>query len=282
VILHGDSAEQLRTLANASVQLVVTSPPYDNLRAYGGHSWDFEGTARELFRVLCDGGVMCWNVNDAVVDGSETLTSAKQKIFFREECGFRIHDTMIYEKNNFSHPETRRYHSMFEYVFILSKNAPATFNPIMDKPNATAGMRSFGTATFARPDGSRFERATQGTISADFGMRGNVWRGRTRGQEEVCESKPHPAMMPKWLARDLILSWSNPCDTVLDPFAGSFTTCIAALELGRSTIGIEIHEPYVELGRRTLSNVTPGFEFPSVLNGSEERLVAPVSQESLL
>lgn len=255
-IIHGDCVERMRELPAASVQLVVTSPPYDDLRTYGGHSWDFEATARELFRVVCDGGIVCWNVGDSVVDGSETLTSAKQKIFFREECGFRIHDTMIYEKNCFSHPEQVRYHSVFEYVFILSKGKPRCFNPIRDKRNSTAGLATFGTSTFSRPDGSRFERATQGTISAEFGMRGNVWRGKTRGQEEVCESKAHPAMMPKWLARDLVLSWSNPGDTVLDPFAGSGTTGKAAIENARNAILIEINEAYLPVIERSC-DVTP-------------------------
>lgn len=248
----------MRELPAASVQLVVTSPPYDDLRTYGGHSWDFEATARELYRVLCDGGVVCWNVGDSVVDGSETLTSAKQKIFFREECGFRIHDTMIYEKNNFSHPERIRYHSVFEYIFILSKGKPKCFNPIKDKRNSTAGLPAIGLNTFSRPDGSRHIRATQGGVSSEFGMRGNVWRGKTRGQEEMCEAKVHPAMMPEWLARDLILSWSNPGDTVLDPFAGSFTTCVQALSSGRNAIGIEIHEEYVDLGKVACENTSIG------------------------
>lgn len=247
----GDAAIELRELLDDRVQLVVTSPPYDNLRTYGGHPWNFEATAKELYRVLCNGGVVCWNVGDSVVDGSETLTSAKQKIFFREECGFRIHDTMIYEKHSFSHPEKVRYHSVFEYVFVLSKGAPRAFNPIKDKKNSTAGRPALAVNTFSRPDGSRFKRATQGGISGEYGMRGNVWRGLTRGQEEVCEGKAHPAMMPKWLARDLILSWSNPGDTVLDPFAGSGTTGKAAIENGRNAILVEINPSYIPLIEQT-------------------------------
>lgn len=244
-VVHGDCVEQMRLLAPESVHLIVTSPPYDKLRTYGGHPWDFEATAHEMYRVLRDGGVACWNVNDSVVDGSETLTSSRQKIFFREQVGFRIHDTMIYEKHSFSHPERVRYHSVFEYVFILSKGAPSTFNPIKDKPNTTAGLSTFGVATFARQNGSRHVRNTQGTVSEPFGMRGNVWRGKTRGQEECCEHKPHPAMMSKWLARDLIISWSNIGDTVLDPMAGSGTTGVAASELARDAILIEVEASYI-------------------------------------
>lgn len=258
-ILHGDSAERMRTLANGSVQLVVTSPPYDQLRAYGGHSWDFAATAKELYRVLCDGGVVCWNVGDSVVDGSETLTAFRQALFFKDVCGFCVHDTMIYEKTNFGQPSHNRYHQLFEYVFVLSKGKPRVFNPIKDKPNAWAGTGTFGKNTLRESNGEMGTRPRN--IISEWGMRGNVWRGNTRGQEDICQSNQHPAMMPKWLARDLILSWSNPSDIVLDPMAGGFTTCIAALELGRRTIGIEIHEPYVELAREACANVTPSFEF---------------------
>lgn len=224
-------------------------------RVTRGHPWSFEATARELFRVLCDGGVVCWNVGDSVVDGSETLTSAKQKIFFREECGFRIHDTMIYEKSNFGQPSHNRYHQLFEYVFILSKGAPRVFNPIKDKRNAYAGTGTLGKNTLREADGSMGERRRN--LITEFGMRGNVWRGNTAGQESVCQAQDHPAKMPKWLARDLILSWSNPGDIVLDPMAGKGTTGRAAIENGRNAILIEVNQDYIPIIEREC-DVTPG------------------------
>lgn len=247
-ILYGDCAVQMGQIEGGSVHLVVTSPPYDNLRTYGGHPWNFEATAKELYRVLCAGGVVCWNVGDSVVDGSETLTSAKQKIFFREECGFRIHDTMIYEKSNFGHPERSRYHQLFEYVFILSKGKPHCFNPICDKRNAYAGTGSLGKNTLRLTSGEMGLRKRN--IITEYGMRSNVWRGNTSGQEAPCGGAIHPAMMPKWLARDLILSWSNPGDTVLDPFAGSGTTGRAAIENARNAILIEVNPAYIPIIER--------------------------------
>ncbi len=160
-LLEGDAVANLRTLETGSVQCVVTSPPYDALRTYGGFTWDFEATAKELYRVMCDGGIVCWNVGDSVVDGSETLTSAKQKIFFREQCGFRIHDTMIYEKTNFAHPETSRYHQLFEYVFILSKGSPRVFNPLMDRKNIYAGQGPYGKNVFRERNGKYHGTPTQ-------------------------------------------------------------------------------------------------------------------------
>lgn len=244
-LLEGDAVVQLQTLRTNSVQLTVTSPPYDNLRTYGGHSWDFEGIAKELYRVTCDGGVVCWNVGDSVVDGSETLTSAKQKIFFREQCGFRIHDTMIYEKLNFPFPASTRYHQIFEYLFIISKGEPCCFNPIQDRKNLTAGETTWGQNTQRQASG-RMYKALQ-RVSGEYGMRTNIWRGKTAGQEKPCDSIKHPATMPSWLAHDLILSWSNVGDTVLDPMAGSGTTGKEAIQLGRKAILIEINPAYIPI-----------------------------------
>lgn len=258
-ILCGDAPEQLTQLADGSIDLAVTSPPYDKLRESAYNSaFDFEALAVQLYRVLRDGGVLCWNVGDSVVNGSETLTSCKQKICFRN-CGFLIHDTMIYHKDNFSNPSHNRYHQVFEYVFILSKGRPRVFNPIKDKPNLWAGSGTFGKNTIREADGSIGLRTRN--IITEMGMRGNVWKGKTRGQEEMCLALPHPAMMPKWLARDLILSWSNPNDLCLDPFCGSGTTLRMALETGRRAIGIDLSQEYCRLAEQECNSVTPGFAF---------------------
>lgn len=231
--MEGDSVECLRQVPDDQFHLTVTSPPYDQLRSYtGDFHWDFENTARHLFRTTVPGGVVCWVVNDATVSGAETLTSCHQKIFFVEECGFRVHDTMIYQKPNFSNPERSRYHQVFEYIFVLSKGKPRAWNPLKDRPNVSAGkMGSVGRNTATQVDGSKVERKRK--VVTPFGMRHNVWKGNTRGQEEMGKSLDHPAMMPKWLARDLILSFSNEGDLVADPFAGSGTTGIQAAKLNR-------------------------------------------------
>lgn len=248
-ILQGDSVERLRTLPSQSVELCVTSPPYDGLRTYGGHTWDFEGTAKEIYRVLVRGGVCCWNVGDSVQSGSESLSSFRQALYFKDTVGFKHHDTMIWHKLNFSSPSFNRYHQCFEYVFILSKGKPRAFNPIKDKPNSTAGrIGNLGINTFMKRDGSRETRSKH--VTAELGMRHNVWKGKTRGQEQMCKKLPHPAMMPKWLARDLILSWSNEGDTVLDPFGGSGTTAEAALGLNRKAIICEINPEYIPVIRK--------------------------------
>ena len=259
LVLTGDSVEMLKTIESGTVQCCVTSPPYDKLRTYkNGVKWDFKGTARELYRVLCPGGVLCWNVGDAVVSGAETLTSMRQAIYFVDVVGFRMHDTMIWKKSNFANPEKVRYHQLFEYVFVLSKGVPRTFNPIKDKKNVYAGTGTVGDNTARQPDGSFVKRKRN--IIEPLGMRGNVWEGNTRGQEDMCEELKHPAMMPRWLARDLIRSWSNPGDIVLDPFAGSGTTGQEAKKLGRKYILIDNESEYVkELIKPSLEAIDPLF-----------------------
>lgn len=134
-ILQGDVVEQLKTLPDQSVHEIVTSPPYDDARTYGQDKliWDFQTTAKELYRVLVPGGVVCWNVNDMMINGSESLTHARQAIYFVDVIGFNLHDMMIYVRNGFSKPESVRYHQAFEYIFILTKGSPRIFNPIKDK-----------------------------------------------------------------------------------------------------------------------------------------------------
>ena len=248
----GDCRDTMRQMiaAGVRVEMVLTSPPYDDLRVYPKaprFTWEvFTEVASLLADLLVDGGVLCWNVGDSVRDGGETLTSCKQKIYFVEQCGLRVHDTMIYEKTNPANPETVRYNQCFEYVFVLSKGAPRAFNPIKDKPNVSFGNPRFGAKAMRRADGS-VDHLQPRKPAAEFGLRSNVWRGLTAGQETPCAGAKHPAPMPYWLAFDHIRSWSNPGDIVLDPFHGSGTTGRAAQEQGRNWIGCESNADYAPL-----------------------------------
>lgn len=253
----GECSDVLSRL-NVKCNLIVTSPPYDNLRTYDGYEFDFKRVAQACYSALIDGGVLCWNVGDQVVNGSETLTSFRQALHFVDEVGFRMHDTMIWHKRNFSSPSFNRYHQCFEYIFVLAKGQPRCFNPIKDKPNATAGnIGNLGVNTYSNADGSRSER--EKNVNSQFGMRHNVWNGLTRGQEDMCEELPHPAMMPKWLARDLILSWSNHGDLVVDPMCGSGTVGRMAIENGRCFLGIDSNTDYCKVAQEQCA-VTPSFQ----------------------
>jgi site-specific DNA-methyltransferase (adenine-specific) len=245
MIYNEDCLETMARLEDGSVDLTVTSPPYDNLRLYNGYSFDFEAVARELYRITKDGGVVVWVVGDATIDGSETGTSFRQALFFKE-IGFNLHDTMIYQKHNFSNPSTNRYHQIFEYMFVLSKGKPKTFNALKDRPNVEAGkIGSWGKNTSRQVDGTMVERKRK--VNTEFGMRYNIWRIKT-------EMKPlHPAPFPEELARDHVLSWSNPGDIVYDPFIGSGTTAKVAIETDRKYLGSEISSEYWEIAQKRIS-----------------------------
>jgi len=134
-IIQGDCIDIMKTIPDNNIDLTVTSPPYDNLRDYNGYTFDFEGIAKELFRVTKDGGVVVWVVADQTSKFCESLSSFKQAIYFVEECGFNLLDTMIYHKSNYApaYPTLRRYANTFEYMFVFSKGKPSTFNPIQQE-----------------------------------------------------------------------------------------------------------------------------------------------------
>ncbi len=245
MIYNEDCLETMARLEVGSIDLTVTSPPYDNLRLYNGYSFDFEAVARELYRITKDGGVVVWVVGDATIDGSETGTSFRQALFFKE-IGFNLHDTMIYQKHNFSNPSSNRYHQIFEYMFVFSKGKPKTFNALKDRPNVEAGkIGSWGKNTSRQVDGTMVERKRK--VNTEFGMRYNIWRIKT-------EMKPlHPAPFPEELAKDHVLSWSNPGDIVYDPFMGSGTTAKVAIETDRKYLGSEISSEYWEIAQKRIS-----------------------------
>ena len=248
-IICGDNVTVLSTLPDECIDLVVTSPPYDDLRTYGGHSWDFAGVARELTRVLKPGGVIVWVVADATVNGSETLTSMRQAIHFKDVCGLNVHDTMIYKKSAVGACGSNlAYWQEWEYSFVLSKGRPANVNRLKDRKNATAGSHRSPTVK-QNVVGTR----RHGKVEiAEEGIRGNVWTYHT-GNFGGDDKHEHPAPFPETLAKDHVTSWSNPGDVVLDPFAGSGTTLKAAKELNRHWLGIEINPAYVEICHKRLA-----------------------------
>lgn len=246
-IYNMDCLEGLRLLDDECIDLVVTSPPYDNIRDYNGYSFDFENIAKELFRVMKTGGVVVWVVSDQTVNGSETGTSFRQALYFKE-VGFNLHDTMIWKKDSFSFPEGNRYPQNFEYMFILSKNKPKQFMPIKDRKNKYKNTSVHGT--YRTKDGKTVDRSIshKDKTIGDIGVRFNVW--------EIASEKNnlynHPAPYPEQLAEDHIISWSNKNDVVLDIFMGSGTTAKMALVNDRQFIGFEISKEYCDIANKRI------------------------------
>jgi site-specific DNA-methyltransferase (adenine-specific) len=252
-IICGDCLEVMKGLPDKCIDLTVTSPPYDNLRTYNGFSFDFEGIAKELYRITKDGGVVVWVVGDRVINGSETLIPFNQALFFKQ-IGFNIHDTMIYQKNAMPFPEQTRYIQCFEYMFVMSKGKPKSHNMIKEptrvanriKNKKSCQRNKDGTTTPMKYETGKNER-----------NKWNVWVYEV-GYNHTTKDKEafqHPAMFPEALARDHIISWSNKGDLVLDPFVGSGTTAKMALLNGRNYIGIDISEEYCEIAKKRVSNL---------------------------
>lgn len=250
-LMLGDCLERMKEIPDGSIDLTVTSPPYDNLRTYnntlewGEHVW--KPVLQDLFRVTKQGGVVVWVVGDATIKGSETGTSFKQALYAME-CGFNLHDTMIWNKGGFSAVGalSSRYAPVFEYMLVFSKGKLATFNPIKDKPNKWAGTKNHGTI---RVDGDERRPVSNSNVISDFGQRYNVWEippHRQKGDGK------HPAPFPEQLASDHIISWSNAGYTVLDPFMGSGTTGKMARQLNRNFIGIEKDETYFKIAQERI------------------------------
>jgi DNA modification methylase len=247
-IYNMDCMKGMKLLDDNSIDLTVTSPPYDNLRTYNGFSWDFEGIAKELYRVTKDGGVVVWIVGDATIKGSETGTSFKQALYFKE-IGFNLHDTMIWHKSNPvpQFPTIKRYTNAFDYMFVFTKGSIKTFSPIMENcKTAGAIIDRSTTSEFAMQSADR--PRNKKTVVKNKKRLQNVWNIGVGSK-----NKEHPAIFPEALAQDHILSWSNEGDLVLDPFIGSGTTAKMAKLNNRNYIGFEISKDYCEIAEKRLA-----------------------------
>ena len=256
-ILCGDNKVVLAEMAENSVDLTVTSPPYDNIRDYKGYTVNMKEVTEQLFRVTKPGGIVVWVVGDSTENGSETGNSFRQALMFME-TGFKLHDTMIYEKNTSSFPARRegnRYTQIFEYMFVFSKGKPKTAHLICDKENKWAGHTNWGKNTQRGRDGDLVETKDIKPVP-QYSPRNNIWKynvGKGFNSSDK-ESHSHPAIFPEKLAEDHILSWSNEGDVVLDPFCGSGTTCKMAKKNKRNYIGIDISEEYCKLAESIIAH----------------------------
>jgi len=245
-IYNENCLDTMARMPDGFVDLSVTSPPYDNLRDYKGYCFDFENVAQELFRIVKDGGVVVWIVGDATIKGSETGTSFKQALYFKE-VGFNLHDTMMYRKINYIPLTHNRYEQAFEYMFVFSKGKPKTFNPIMVKCK-TNGSKTNGRTFYQTNSQNTPTEGHKNDVVKEYKQKGNVWEIPTNAG-----IKGHPAQFPERLANDHIISWSNENDLVYDPFMGSGTTAKMALLNNRKFVGSEIAKEYCEIAEKRIN-----------------------------
>jgi len=249
-IYNEDCLITMKNMPNDFINLTITSPPYDNLRDYKGYSFNFESIAKELFRITKDGGIIVWIVSDSIINGSESGTSFRQALYFKE-IGFNIHDTMIWSKDTFSFPDKTRYRNTFEYMFVLSKNKINTINLINDRKNKWSNTKVHGTSR--NKDGSLFIKSNNNkTKVSQYGVRFNVWE---QSVEKNSDTFKHPAMFPEKLINDHILSWSNKGDLIYDCFMGSGTTAKMSIINKRNFIGSEISSDYCEIANKRINDI---------------------------
>lgn len=253
-IYNENCLDTMAKIPDNFIDITVTSPPYDNIRKYSGEVFSgFESIAQELYRVTKKGGVVVWIVGDQTIKGSETGTSFKQALYFKQ-VGFDLFDTMIYLKTpRGAVGNNKTYWQAFEYMFVLSKGTPKTINLIKDRRNKDA--RSGDNGTKRLYDGSLLKLKRAGY--SEYGRRTNVWeyligRGHSASDKIAYE---HPAIFPEKLAQDHIVSWSNEGDIVYDPFMGSGTTAKMAILNNRTYIGSELSDEYCKIAQRRIKNL---------------------------
>ena len=257
-LYQGDCLEILKKIKSESIDMVITSPPYDNIRKYDDIKYfdfeSFKNISLELKRVLKKGGVIVWIVNDSTIKGSETGTSFKQVLHFKE-IGLRLHDTMIWNKNSCvysPHKKSVRYGNIFEYMFIISKDKPKSINLIKDRKNKSFGKKVSYSNGFKKKGNKDIRNKRTYGVTSEFGYRNNIWN---INPESSCVDKishKHPAIFPEKLVRDHIITWSNENDIILDCFSGSGTTLKVSSLLKRHFIGIELNKNYIDIIKQRL------------------------------
>ena len=246
-IYNENCLDTMKRMPDNFIDLTVTSPPYDNLREYKGYSFTFEEIAKELFRVTKQGGVVVWIVNDSTKNGSESLTSFKQAIYF-VGCGFNLHDTMIYKKKNPIPLNHNRYEQSFEYMFVFSKGKPKTFNPIMEDC-VFAGKDIVKNRTFYQTDESKTSKGHKNKPIKEQKIKQNIFEySLYGGKKDFIQG----AVFPEQLANDHIISWSNEGDLVYDCFMGSGTVAKVCTQSNRNYIGSEIAEQYCKIAQNRI------------------------------
>lgn len=239
----GESVEFMKnSIPDSFVDLTITSPPYDDLRSYDGYVFYYKTMLSELYRVTKDGGIVVWVVGDKTHKGSETGTSFKHALYAKE-VGFNLHDTMIYQKNNPTPMRGNRYQQCFEYMFVLSKGKPNTFNPIMTKKKYIENRKA--KQYNKNQNGEQIIREYKSTN--DKKVIHNIWIYNVGLHHSTADriAFTHPAVFPEQLAEDHIISWSNEGDIVFDPMCGAGTTCKMAYLNNRSFIGVDMSEDYI-------------------------------------
>lgn len=271
-IVCGNAIDVMEQMPECSIDLTVTSPPYDGLRHYKGYDFDFEAIARGLFKVTKKGGIVVWVVGDKTKNGNKSLTSFRQALYF-QKIGFNIHDVMIYKKKNTPFMRTNAYTPSFEFMYVLCKGKPNTFNPLKVKT-----VRQGKEMLVVNKGADGINRKVLGELKPEKTMT-NIWEyavglGGTTNDKIAFQ---HPAVFPEKLSEDHILSWTNKNDVVFDPMCGSGTTCKMAAKNQRSYFGCDISKEYVELANKRLAECSTKIDERTTSSAALTKRKSPIS-----
>lgn len=256
-IICGDSSIVLKEFPESSIDLVVTSPPYDGLRDYNGFSLDLHTIGEELFRIMKPGGIVAMVIQDSTKNFGKSLTSFRTIVDWCDNCGFKLFETVIYHKNGTEGAWWKnRFRVDHEYMPIFLKgDKPQYFNKEPLKvPSKHAGKIMTGSGN-RRTDGT-----TSGTVTRPINAmkcRGTVWDYMMAGDKNPLKRR-HPAVFPDKIPYDFIQCFCPEDGIVLDPFVGSGSTAVMAKVLGRKYIGIDISEEYCKLAEERIEKDAGG------------------------
>lgn len=254
MIINSDCIEAMRKMGNCSIDLIVTSPPYDEIRDYNGYTMNIHGVCYESYRLLKDGGMLCMVINDSTKEYGKSCTTYRVILDCVDNIGFKLFENVIYAKDG--RPGAwwnKRFRVDHEYILMFLKGKkPKYFDKEHLKvPAIHAGKMARGT-----------QRLTNGNmvlikdnIVKDKKCRGTIWKYVTSKSDGDKIKLKHPATFPDKLAEDLILCFSDEGDVILDPFCGSGTTIVMAKRNNRKYIGIEISKEYCEISQERLDSI---------------------------
>ena len=251
-----DCVEGMKLLPNDSVDLVVTSPPYDTIRDYKGFSFDLHAAGQEILRVLKPGGVAAVVIQDQTKDFAKSLTSFRTIVDWCDNIGFRLFECVIYRKHGSEGAWwTKRFRVDHEYIpLFLKGDRPQYFNKEPLKIASKHGGKTMSGSGNRRTDGKT--TATVRFVINTTKCRGTVWDYLMAGDKNPIKRK-HPAPFPDAIPLDVIQCFCPPDGLVLDPFMGSGSTAVAAVNLGRRYVGFEISDEYCKLAEQRLAETSP-------------------------
>lgn len=253
-VICGDAIEILKKIPSNSINLVVTSPPYDDIRTYNGFSLDLPAVGRELHRVLKDGGIVAMVIQDATRNFGKTLTSFRTIVDWCDNTGFKLFETVIYRKHGTEGAWWKqRFRVDHEYMPIFLKGErPAYFNKEPLKVPSKHGGKVMTGSGNRRTDGT-----TTKTVTRPINLtkcRGTVWDYLNAGDKDPLK-RQHPAVFPDKIPYDFIQCFCPPDGVVLDPFGGCGSTAVTAKQLRRKYIAIDIAKEYCNLAEKRLKTV---------------------------